>query len=368
MSDLSREENSQFLSTQLITCIGNKRALLDFLGKALDTVKARLGKSALNMGDYFSGSGIVSRYFKAHATRLVVNDLEPYAEVLSRCFLSNAREVDLGAVERTLSEIVPHVEANRKGGFISEMYAPLDDNHICAGERVFFTRRNALYLDAACQALEKVSPQVRLALLGPLLSEVSVHTNTSGVFKGFYKNGAGIGCFGGKNGDALKRICGDIHLSSPVLSDFSCPVEVFRMDANVLARQIDGLDLVYLDPPYNQHPYGSNYFMLNLIADYKRPQAVSAVSGIPSGWNRSDYNARGKARDALFALIGACKASHLLISYNSEGFVTQDDFTQTLSAMGKVTIFEVSYNTFRGSRNLNDRPLKVKEYLYLLEK
>jgi len=32
-----------------------------------------------------------------------------------------------------------------------------------------------------------------------------------------------------------------------------------------------------LDPPYNQHPYGSNYFMLNLLADYREPADVSAV-------------------------------------------------------------------------------------------
>ena len=38
-----------------------------------------------------------------------------------------------------------------------------------------------------------------------------------------------------------------------------------------LAADLPPLDLVYLDPPYNQHPYGSNYFMLNLLVDYRAP-------------------------------------------------------------------------------------------------
>ena len=47
------------------------------------------------------------------------------------------------------------------------------------------------------------------------------------------------------------------------------------------ARQLELLDLVLiLDPPYNQHPYGSNYFMLNLICDYREPVEISAVSAI----------------------------------------------------------------------------------------
>ncbi|MDR0684304.1 MAG: DNA adenine methylase [Spirochaetaceae bacterium] len=38
-------------------------------------------------------------------------------------------------------------------------------------------------------------------------------------------------------------------------------------DSNKIINNIPEVDLAYLDPPYNQHPYGSNYFMLNLILD-----------------------------------------------------------------------------------------------------
>lgn len=361
-------ENPRFLSDQLITCIGNKRALLGFLAPVIESVKERLGKSKLNIGDYFSGSGIVSRYFKAHATRLVSNDLEPYGEVVSRCFLTNARELDWDEAEQYLRELESRVVNDQEGGFISSMYAPQDDRFIQDGERVFYTRSNALYLDAACRAVHSLPEKMKYLFLGPLLSSASVHANTSGVFKGFYKDEKGIGCFGGRKGDALKRICGEIRLELPVLSEFSCSSEVYRMDANELACRVDDLDLIYLDPPYNQHPYGSNYFMLNLIADYGHPGEVSRVSGIPVSWNRSNYNAKKKARESLFSLIQSCRASHVLVSYNSEGFIAREDFEEVLSKLGKVSVQEISYNTFRGSRNLKGRDIYVKEYLYLLEK
>ena len=39
-----------------------------------------------------------------------------------------------------------------------------------------------------------------------------------------------------------------------------------------------------------------------------------------------------------------------------------------LSAVGRVEVIESVYNTFRGSRNLRNRPLHVTEYLYLVER
>ena len=60
-------------------------------------------------------------------------------------------------------------------------------------------------------------------------------------------------------------------------------------------------DLAYFDPPYNQHPYGSNYFMLNLVSSYERPnvEKISRVSGIPKDWNRSVFNKKRFAKESF---------------------------------------------------------------------
>ncbi len=141
-----------------------------------------------------------------------------------------------------------------------------------------------------------------------------------------------------------------------------------QKEAQHALSELHEVDFCYMDPPYNQHPYGSNYFMLNLIIENKEPTNCSRVSGIPSSWQRSDYNHAGRAKEQLFKLIENCPAKYILISYNSEGFIKHHEFTSHLKTLGKLQSLETSYNTFKGSRNLRARPIQVKEYLFLLEK
>ena len=359
-----------YLSKQLITYIGNKRSLLGHIDKAVSKVKERLGKSRLRVFDAFAGSGVVSRFFKRHADLLVSNDLENFAAVAGRCYLRNHSSVNLDHLRNVVDDLNERVESTDFApGFIEEFYSPRDENRITVEDRVFYTRSNARRLDNYRRLLDCVDPAYRDLLLGPLLSEASVHANTSGVFKGFYKDRTTkIGKFGGSNGDALCRIKGRIDLDVPVLSRFECDVEVHHEDANELAGRLRGLDLAYLDPPYNQHPYGSNYFMLNLLVDYKKPEHVSTVSGIPADWQRSDYNVRSRCLSRLADLIRKLDASFILVSFNDEGFIPPEEMRQMLAQVGTLEVIEIPYNTFRGSRNLRGRSIHVTEQLFLIER
>lgn len=362
-------ESPAFLERQIITCLGNKRTLLPLLHQALLRWRPLLGHRRWRMLDLFSGSGIVARLFKAHADRLIVNDLESFSQIANRCHLANAHQVPLADLARALSEFQQRPEHSWNPGFITELYAPRDESNIRPDERVFYTRRNALYLDTARQWISELPIEWQHWFLGPLLAAASVHVNTAGVFKGFYKNRSGIGQFGGHLGHALNRIRGTIELSLPVLSRHTCDIEVHQAEANTLVRSLPPVDLAYLDPPYNQHPYGSNYFMLNLLADYRRPTHISPVSGIPANWQRSPFNRRSAAADALDDLLRHLQARFVLLSYNSEGFLNPDQLQQLLSRHGTVLeTLAVPHPTFRGSRNLSQRPLKVTEFLYFLRK
>lgn len=362
-------EDPDYLSRQLITYIGNKRALLTHIGAAVEQVKRRLGKSRLRVFDAFSGSGVVSRFLKAHASLLISNDLEDYTTVTGRCYLRNRSTVDLGAISRLVDDLNGRVMAEPlPRGFIEEMYSPKDETSITKEDRVFYTKSNARRLDNYRRLIASVPNDMMDMLLGPLLSKASIHTNTAGVFKGFYKDRqTGIGQFGGSGSDALVRIMGQVRLELPVLSDFECEYEVIQEDANAAAVHLKGLDLAYIDPPYNQHPYGSNYFMLNLLVRYERPAQVSRVSGIPTDWRRSDYNVRAKALPILKDLLHTLDAPFLLVSFNNEGFIPPEQMRALLEELGSVDVLETQYNAFRGSRNLRNRPTHVTEQLFLVE-
>ncbi len=365
-----RDENT-FLKSQLITCIGNKRALLPYLAQVFANLEKKLGRK-LRCWDAFSGAGGVSRLLKSYATELHSNDMELYAACMGRCYLSNATPSLLRRLKplyRDLMAVLDEPE-HLQAGFISELYAPQNEQRILSEDRVFYTRRNALYIDTARRLIAGLDRELQDYFLAPLLSQASVHTNTSGVFKGFYKNASGIGHYGGRGEHALSRIKRDIVLPFPVFSQFHCPVHVTQGDALEVVSTLPELDLAYFDPPYNQHPYGSNYFMLNLIAEGRAPEleTMSRVSGIPADWHRSAFNHRASSRVALQELVELCPARFILLSYNSEGLLSKQDILAILSQHGTVSCEEIPYATYKGSRNLKGRSLQVLEYLFSLEK
>ncbi|MCB5280112.1 MAG: DNA adenine methylase [Candidatus Cloacimonetes bacterium] len=368
--DYDIEESQKYLTTQLITYLGNKRSLLNFIGLGIALVQEKLNKKKLSTFDVFSGSGVVSRYMKQFSYVLYANDLELYSYVTNSCYLTNNDQFDHLTYEiywHKLQRIIH--DQGLKEGLIRSLYSPIDENNITANDRVFYTVRNAMYIDTVRSFIEEIPETMKKYFLAPLIAEASVHSNTSGVFKGFYKDAnTGIGKYGGTQENALTRILGDIELKRPVFSNFRCDCVCFKEDANTLVPRIDEVDLAYIDPPYNQHPYGSNYFMLNLIVDYKEPQELSKVSGIPKNWNKSLYNQKQSSYVAFKQLVEDIRAKYVLISFNSEGFISLDSMRELLMSIGKLTVLETKYNTFRGCRNLHNREKHVKEYLYLLEK
>jgi adenine-specific DNA-methyltransferase len=364
------EENEDYLNKQIITYIGNKRALLPFIKEGLNKVLMRLNRKKIKIFDAFSGSGIVARFLKSYSSRLIVNDLEKYSEVINNCYLTNFSEINMQRILEYYNKALNRLEEEKlEPGFIAKLYAPRSKNIILKDDRAFYTYRNACYIDTARKYIEEIPSKYKNYFLAPLLSEASVHSNTSGVFKGFYKDSkTNIGKFGGNNEDALTRILGNIAIPFPIFSNFECEYEIRRGDTNTIVDSIDNVDLAYIDPPYNQHPYGSNYFMLNLIVDYIEPKNISNISGIPDDWNRSFYNKKTYAYSSFKGLVEKIRAKYLLISFNSEGFISHDEMINLLEIIGKSEILETKYNTFRGGRNLRNRDIHVKEYLYLVEK
>ena len=359
-----------YLKDQLITYLGNKRALLDFIDNVVKIVKEDLRKEKLIIVDGFSGSGVVARYFKKHASKIITNDLEDYSKIINESFLTNKKDVNY-------DEIITYTDLlNDKKfrtdlgiGIIEKLYAPKETNNILEGERCFYTNENAKIIDNIRRTIDLEVPEhLRKFVLSILLYKASVHNNTSGVFKGFYKGKKSpLGKFGGEGENALQRILGEIIMEPIILSDDDCESVCYQEDTNTLMDKLTDIDLVYYDPPYNQHPYGSNYHMLNTILNYVEPQQISEVAGIPVDWNKSQYNKQNKALATFTELINKTNSKYIMISYNNEGFIKYDEMVKLCRDKGELQVFDCVYNTFRGSRNLRERDIKVTEYIFLIK-
>ncbi len=364
-------ENKEFLTEQIITYIGNKRRLIKNIETEIEIIKKNLNLQKMVCADIFSGSGIAARMLKKHSKKLIVNDLENYSAVLNACYLTNKKDYPKTICDAYRAFIEKSAAKEKIIGIITNNYAPKDNEHITETDRVFYTRENAILLDTYRTLIDKIITEENLKkfFLAPLITEASIHVNTSGVFKGFYKNShTGIGCFGGNGKNALSRILGKIELKQPVFSNFDCEAAIYTEDAVQLASKLKNIDAAYLDPPYNQHPYGSNYFMFNLILKNKLDCEISAVSGIPKNWNRSIFNNKKSALDAMEKIISVLDAKYIIISYNSEGFIGFDRMLAMLKKYGSVKTSAVKYNVFRGSRNLRQRNMHVSEYLFVVTK
>jgi adenine-specific DNA-methyltransferase len=370
---------NDYVNQPMMSYLGNKRKLIGHITKYLEMDKP---KTAL---DGFSGSGVVSRAIKPYLKRLYVNDLEPYSIAIGKAYLANITGNTLERFRQFLGNLNSRVDilvASRKApqiNPISSYYSPNDTNNISEGERCFYSSENGMRIDHYISLLANIE-QFRLKkadkelfrdiAIGNLLVKCSIHTNTSGVFKGFYKVD-GIGHWGGYKEHDLQRILRPIRIECPMFYNNGCDVNYNIGTINDFWENYssDTIDFAYYDPPYNQHPYGSNYFMLNVIYNsiYNRDYSLNidhtSVSGIPKDWTRSDFNYSKTALTAITDMIDMTDAKNILVSYSDSGMVSKEDILEILDSRGETTVEEISY------KNLNSRPNKVmsdkvNEYLF----
>jgi len=382
---------NNYLYTQLISYIGNKRKLIPLIEKVFEDCNHEKGRPVRFL-DPFSGSGVVSRLANTMGFDVFANDWEPYGNIINRCYLQNRPSSIMDLFKptgQTLSQWVLYFNQLQppllEEEYIARYYSTrqMDPSHAEVGrERLFYTRQNGLILDKIRNELDVQFPddpenqemQLRRSLiLGPLLYQASKHTNTSGVFKAYHKG------FGGYGKDALSRILNPITLEEPVLWESQGNNQVFNEDANQLVRHCNDMDICYLDPPYNQHQYGSNYHMLNTLVLWdKIPQPLEMnhkgelkrKAGIREDWKKthSSYCRKDKAAESFRDLLDNLDARYTIISYSTDGIIPLEEMRELCENKGKVELYFNDYAVYRGGRQSNSRKHRNMEFLWVIKR
>jgi adenine-specific DNA-methyltransferase len=353
----------EYLYSQLIPYIGNKRKLLPLIAQAI----AKTGIEDGTFVDLTTGTTVVARLAKTLGFRVLANDWEPYSyEIALGTVTLNAPPAfaSLGGS----NNVFEHLNTlDPKDGYIARHLCPADDkNPDPERERMFFTRANGGRIDAVRGQIErwdragKLSAEERAYIFASLVYAVSYVSNTSGVFKGFHHG------WGGKTSTALYRILSRLTLRPPVLFDNGQDNLSTREDVQQLAGRLPDIvgerpDIAYLDPPYNQHPYGSNYHVLNTVVLWDKPPLNPSIlvdgkkhdkSAIRRDWRterRSPYNHEKQALSALQSLVASIEARWLLVSYSTDGNIPLMDLLGTLAARGRLDVVANSYKRYRVS-------------------
>ena len=336
---------------QLITYMGNKRKLLSAIETVIVDLKSGLGKEKIDIAEPFSGSGVVSRMLRDHANSLYVNDIASYAEDISWCYLNYADPVHATAISEEIRKANAFVDSNPDcvEPWMQTHWTCKNENNVKEEERLYYTMENARRIDGYRHYIDNICPpERRYSLMGPLLYEASVHTNTNGNFSGFYRSKEGTP-WGGDRSIDIKRITTPITLSPPVLptEPLSGELVIGRRDASEWMAELPEVDVVYIDPPYNKHPYATYYFMLELISDWDRSVDIPPTTrGQPKGWTRSPFNSFVHAKAAMLTLLKSIKAKYIVLSYNNRGIIEENEMVEILEQVGSVNLIELSHNTY----------------------
>ena len=361
-----------FLTSQIITYLGNKRKFIKTFGPIIDNIKCKMNKKNLIIGDGFSGSGIVSRLCKLHASELYVNEIASYSKTLNECYLNNLSECDREKVNTYIdnaNNFVDNDTSHNIPSYVGKIWSASSDTIIKDDERGYFTNTNGKRIDKYCYFIKNIVPnKYQSYIMGPLIVKCSIHNNTSGQFASYYKK-----FFGGVKKNDLKRITKKIILEHPVFIKNNCKSKIYQMNTNDWVKIIPEVDIMYYDPPYNKHPYSIYYFMLDIINHWDINSFVpNTLRGQEKTWFKSDYNSVVKAEKAFIDLIQNTKAKYIILSYNNTGIIPLDRFTEILKTKGtieKIPYNHATYNRLKGIANYKRKKenKKITEFIWVVK-
>lgn len=344
--------------------IGNKENLLDKIYQIM-TEKGIKGQSFF---DFFAGTANVGRFFKKKNYQVFSSDLLYFSFVLQKAYIANNQEftfkkllkkIDFQPAQLFAAPLHIVVEylnqiPNRQG-FIYENYTP-------AGDRMYFSEENGLRIDAIRQQIEEwknenvISENEYFILLACLIETVPFYANVAGIYAAFYKKW---------DPRAVKKLA--LRPIEFVQNNFEN--QCFNENSVTLLDKIEA-DIFYLDPPYNQRQYAPNYHLLETIAKYDNPE-IKGVTGLRVNYEnqKSKFCNATTALQELEKVAKFGKYKTLILSYNNEGIMPQNEILSILSKYGKVELEEFDYLRFKSNNNGESKHKKhIKEQLYILYK
>jgi adenine-specific DNA-methyltransferase len=332
--------------------LGSKDSLIDYIISVLRD--NNLLQRNLRFFDAFCGMGSVADSMKMFYDSIIINDSLNCASVFTqgRLYANDCKFQYLGFSP------FDFLNSNKTtySGFIYNNYSPANSS------RMYFTAENAGRIDYFRKTIEewyttnKITVKEYTYLLACLLESVSDVSNTAGVYGAFLKHW---------DSRALKpivfsKIDSGIHPATNVLS-YTDKIE------NIIA-DVD-CDILYLDPPYTQNQYGTQYHLLETIILNDNPP-ISAITGSrPTAPMRSDWSKMYHSHILFNKVIAETKAKYILFSYNNDGFMSKDYIEAILKRYGKVETYNCISIEYKKYNNTKCQGADGHcEYLFYVEK
>lgn len=292
--------------------------------------------------DLFGGTNIVANYFK-NRYRVFSNDYLYFSFAHAKATVESNGNLDFeGLAKKGIKNAITYLEegASRyltKGivGYYEASYSP-------TGGSMYFTVENAKKIDYIREKIETwkvektINQEEYFHLLTVLINAIPFVSNITGTYGAYLKHWD-------------KRALKPLQLRPIIVENNSKNNKAFNMDSNKLAQKISA-DIAYIDTPYNNRQYASNYHVLENIAKNEKPPLKGVTKIFDWKELRSDYSVKKNAYNAMEDLIKTINSNHIIISYSSDGIVKESEFIELLTKYAynkEVKVKKINYKKYQ---------------------
>lgn len=312
----------------MIKYLGSKKKLLENIHGVIGSFP-----EVTSVGDLFSGTSRVGHYLKSNGFRVEANDHNAYAATLATCYVQADLEDWQFEVERLVDEF------NRlpgSAGYFTQTF--------CESAR-YFQPKNGERIDAIRERIEVLDlpPELRAVMLVSLMEAADRVDSTTGIQMAYLKNWA-------------PRAHNDLELRVPAM----LPASKFGKSKAMQLEAIDAVhqmnvDLMYLDPPYNQHSYLANYHVWESLVLWDKPEVYGVANKrVDVRERKSTFNSKREFSESFQDLLSNIRSAISVISFNNEGYISRLEMEDLLRKMhageAKFRTFAHDYPRYVGAK------------------
>ena len=311
----------------MIKYLGSKRRLVPALTLLAEASGAR---TAL---DLFAGTTRVAQAWKRLGMEVTAVDSGRCSHVLAQCYVETDPASSPG-LERELADAIAWLNGlEGKPGYVTATFCE---------EARYFRPENGARIDAVRDAVDERYGGTPLwpVLMTGLLEAADRVDSTTGLQMAYLKQWAA-------------RSMRPLELRVPEL--IPGRGRAIRGDACSLVATpaLADIDLAYLDPPYNQHRYDSNYHVWETIVAWDAPPHYGIAAkreDLRDPATRSVFNGRRTMPVALAQVLAELSAEVTVLSYNDESWLTVDELRELCAARGHVEVIAFDSARYVGAR------------------
>ena len=307
----------------MIKYLGSKRTLVPLLSALAAASGAR---TAI---DLFTGTTRVAQAFKRQGLIVTAVDLASYSEVFAKTWITlDGSTANFGELSAALSDLAA---TPGEAGYFTKTF--------CEDAR-YFQPQNGAKVDAIRNRIEAEFKDSWL--YNPLLTSLILASDrvdsTTGLQMAYLKSWA-------------SRSFNALDLRDPEL--IAGEGFAFRGDALELASKLPATDLAYLDPPYNQHRYFSNYHIWETLTRWDNPESYGIANkriDVRDPATKSAFNSKREIANSLEKLLTDVRAETLILSYNNESWLNKEELIAMCEPRGEVAVIEVDFKRYVGAQ------------------